>query len=161
MRGWKNRGKLALAVLACLLFSGCAGTVEKIGAPDPGAREGSRTDGVAVLAAFQAQGGQAVAEGSARLRAGDREEDYPLDWGGQACFPNLPREGAVGVSLLDGEERVLGSTTLTFSVGAVIDASTDGDGAGYVTLREDTAQVELVFVLWGDGQLRCALRLEP
>lgn len=45
------------------------------------------------------------------------------------------------------------------SSGAVIDASTDAAGTSFVTLKPDTASVDLLFALRGDGALACALRL--
>ena len=51
-----------------------------------------------------------------------------------------------------------GTQTLHFSTGAVIDASTDETGDGYVTTRADTQAVALQFTVGAAG-MQCALRL--
>ena len=66
----------------------------------------------------------------------------------------------LGVCLLDENQEELGCAGVTFTTGEVIDASADQEGAGYVTLREDTQALSLVFVADGQGHLWCALLLE-
>jgi len=95
---------------------------------------------------------------SVRLSGGETAREYPLDEEGQLQITNLPKTGSYTVSVVeDGQEA--GAMTLNLSVGAVIDAATDADGAGHVTLREDTDTVSLDLVLDEDGTLSCSLRL--
>ncbi len=84
--------------------------------------------------------------------------DYPLDEEGQLQIAGLPKVGAYTVSVLeDGKEA--GAMALDLSVGSVIDAATDADGVGHVTLKEDTETVSLDFILDENGTLTCSLRL--
>ena len=45
--------------------------------------------------------------------------------------------------------------TLFFDQGAVIDATTGQDGVGHITVRNDTSEVALIFILTEDGTLQC------
>lgn len=63
------------------------------------------------------------------------------------------------VTVLDKESGPLGTITISFSEGTVIDASTDQEGAGYVVVKEDTEAVDLLFVLCDDGSIQCDLDL--
>lgn len=53
----------------------------------------------------------------------------------------------------------MGRTEVHVSTGAVIDASTDQEGVGYVILRSDTKEVNLIFTLREGGFLQCSLLL--
>lgn len=123
------RCALVLLAAACLPFFGCAAPA----APEP---EGE----ISLTARFQDGGGDALEGGELRLAQLSRGEELTL-------------------ILLDAQGAELGRTTVRFSTGAVIDASTDAAGTSFVTLKPDTASVDLVFSLRGDGALACALRL--
>ena len=162
-RKGKKRALLGTAAGLCLLFCGCAGTVEEIQVPNHAPSASSRPaarDDLALSAGFQGTDGQALSLGSALLQVGETDVQYPLDQWGRADFSGLPREGELWLSLLDREDREVGRAPLLISTGEVIDASSDREGVGYVTVREDTPRVELVFILTGEGHLICALQLE-
>ena len=162
-RKGKKRALLGIMAGLCLLFCGCAGTVEEIQVPNHAPSASSRPaarDDLALSAGFQGTDGQILSLGSALLQVGETDTQYPLDQWGRADFSGLPREGELWLSLLDREDREVGRAPLLISTGEVIDASSDGEGVGYVTVREDTPRVELVFILTGEGRLICALQLE-
>lgn len=75
------------------------------------------------------------------------------------AFPDLPRNGSFMLALLDRQEQTQGTMRLSFSEGAVIDATTGKDGIGYVMVSRDTDEVALYFVLTDDGELQCTLWL--
>jgi len=107
---------------------------------------------------FRREDGTALSGQSIRLSDGENSIDYPLSEEGQLQITGLPKTGAYTVSVVeDGQET--GTMTLDLSVGSVIDAVTDADGVGHVTLREDTDTVSLDLVLDEDGTLSCSLRL--
>ncbi len=158
-----------LSLLCILLFAGCAGTVgesptpsgnlspsaQTTPSPSPEETEG-RT--VTLSTQFRREDGTALSGQSVRLSDGENSMDYPLDEEGQLRIAGLPKTGAYTVSVLE-DDREAGAMTLNLSVGAVIDAATDADGIGHVTLKEDTETVSLDFVLDESGTLTCSLRL--
>ena len=89
---------------------------------------------------------------------GGQSADHALE-GGELRLAQLSRGEELTLILLDAQGAELGRTTVRFSTGAVIDASTDAAGTSFVTLKPDTASVDLLFALRGDGALACALRL--
>lgn len=117
-------------------------------------------DGVSVEASFRREDGEALRESTVRVSTEEDSADYPLDGSGALAVSGLPRSGTLTLTVLDGQERVRGATNLTFSEGAVIDASTDSGGDGHITLKHDTREIALVFLLQEDGTILCALRLE-
>ena len=78
---------------------------------------------------------------------------------GELRVSGLPRKMTLEVTVLDKESGPLGTITISFSEGTVIDASTDQEGAGYVVVKEDTEAVDLLFVLCDDGSIQCDLDL--
>ena len=159
---------LAAVLAACLLAAACADTqagpeeeasaaVAVLGyAQFPGA---DLTEGaISISALFLEEDGAAVSGGSVLLSAGQVSADFPLGDGGELRVSGLPRTGDVRLTLTSGDARELGSMTISFAQGAVIDASTSEDGVGYVTTRADTSVVSLEFTVSGEGLL-CALRL--
>ena len=124
-----------LLAAVCLPFFGCAAPA----APEP---EGE----ISLTARFQDGGGDALSSGAVRVLRGGQSADHALE-DGELRRAQLSRRAE------------LGRTTVRFSTGAVIDASTDAAGTSFVTLKPDTASVDLVFSLRGDGALACALRL--
>lgn len=132
---------------ARLPFFGCAAPA----APEP---EGE----ISLTARFQDGGGDALSSGAVRVLRGGQSADHALK-GGELRLAQLSRSEELTLILLDAQGAELGRTTVRFSTGAVIDASTDAAGTSFVTLKPDTASVDLVFSLRGDGALACALRL--
>ena len=131
-----------LLAAVCLPIFGCAAPA----APEP---EGE---------IFQDGGGDALSSGAVRVLRGGESADHALE-GGELRLAQLSRGEELTLILLDAQGAELGRTTVRFSTGAVIDASTDAAGTSFVTLKPDTASVDLVFSLRGDGALACALRL--
>ncbi|MGI5883436.1 MAG: hypothetical protein ACOX83_00555 [Candidatus Spyradocola sp.] len=134
-------------LVACLLFFGCAAPAE----PEALGK-------ISLTARFQDQDGAALSEGKVRVLCRGRSEDHPLE-GGMLSLSSLSREEELTLILLDTEGTELGRTTICFATGAVIDASTDAEGASFVTLKPETESVDLLFSLREDGALTCALRL--
>lgn len=163
-----GKGLCLAAVLAlCLLAAGCGTARADAGDPEDAVPvtvldyaafpDLGGVETVSVSAGFLTEDGESLSEGTVRLRVGETGADFPLDSAGELRVSGLPRQGTVELTLLDGGAE-LGSMTIYFSEGAVIDASMDEAGAGYVTTRADTEAVTLTFTLEGGG-LRCALRL--
>ena len=127
--------------------------------PESGLSSGDPEAEVAVEALFQDPDGLAIVSGAACLAAEEARAFFPLDARGEIQVPGLPREGAVDLTLYDGDRREVARTTLHFSTGAVTDASSGEDGNSYVTTQAETQVVLLLFQVSGT-ELRCALRLE-
>lgn len=138
-------------LLLLLLLSGCAdaGTLP----PEPAA-----ADALSVSALFQAENGEAL-QGAAQFSAGESGGAHPLDSSGTVSISGLPRSGELLLTLFDRCQEVRGTMTLSFTQGAVIDAMTGADGVGHVTVRDDTREVGLLFLLTEDGALQCTLWL--
>ena len=127
--------------------------------PESGLSSGDPEAEVAVEALFQDPDGLAIVSGAACLAAEEARAFFPLDARGEIQVPGLPREGAVDLTLYDGDRREVARTTLHFSTGAVTDAFSGEDGNSYVTTQAETQVVLLLFQVSGT-ELRCALRLE-
>lgn len=116
---------------------------------------------ISILALFRTEDGSAL-QGSTSISSGELGGDYPLDGSGGITVSGLPRDRELLLTLFDRQQRARGAMTLSFSEGAVIDATTGEDGVGHITLRSDTDEVALLFVLAEDCSLRCSLWLaEP
>lgn len=126
--------------------------------PFPSPADGQ--EGIAIAARFCREDGMPLTQGSARISAGEISVTYPQDEDSGVRVWGLPREGTVSLVLLDAGAKEVGHTTLCFTTGTLIDASTDQEGIGYVTVKEDTAAIALAFTLNGDV-LECTLRLRP
>ena len=169
-----RRGCPLLLAGICLFLAGCALFRAQPVSPPEGAGTAAVTfpqeykrfpvssgkRQLAVAARFCGEDGMPLTQGSARISAGDVSVTYPQDKDSGVRVWGLPREGEVSLVLLDDEAREVGHTTLCFSTGTLIDASTDQEGVGYVTVTEDTAAIALGFTLNGDV-LECSLRLRP
>lgn len=129
---------------------------------DGGEAAGTETQetGVSMEASFRGEDGEALGESTVRVSAGEQNADYPLSGSGELVVAGLSRNGKLTLTVLDRREQVRGSMDLIFSEGAVIDAVTDGSGAGHITLKRDTEEIALAFLLQEDGTILCALRLE-
>lgn len=117
-------------------------------------------DGVSIEASFRQEDGEALRESTVRVSTEEDSADYSLDSSGALAVSGLPRNGTLALTVLDHQNQIQGATNLTFSEGAVIDASTDSGGDGHITLKRDTKEIALVFLLQEDGTILCALRLE-
>ena len=115
-------------------------------------------DDLSVTAGFAHEDGTMLSDGIIQLSNGGHILEYPLSDTALA-FPNLPRNGSFMLALLDRQEQTQGTMRLSFSEGAVIDATTGKDGVGYVMVSGDTDELALYFILTDDGELQCALWL--
>ena len=141
-----------LFITSMLFFGGCSRTVEQAaGSGSPG--------GLTMKAAFEEEDGTPLSNCTVRLSDGKNSADYQADQDGALTISGLPAGGDLTASVLDGREEPRGTVTLSFSRGAVIDAVTDEDGVGHITIRSDTDEVALLFVLQEDGALICTLWL--
>lgn len=144
--------KIGAALLLLLLLSGCAG----IGAAPP---EKDDEDKISIAALFQTESGDAL-HGSAACFSTEANSDYcQVDCDGTTSVTGLPRNGELVLTLFDQRQELQGTMTLFFDQGAVIDAMTGEDGVGHITVRNDTSEVALIFILTEDGTLQCALWL--
>ena len=144
---------VSFSFIAFILFLGsCSRTVEQTeNRGDPG--------GLTLKAAFEKENGTALSNCTVRFSDGENSADYQADQDGALTISGLPTGGELTASVLDGREEPQGTVTLSFSRGAVIDAVTGEDGVGHITIRSDTDEVALLFVLQEDGVLTCALWL--
>lgn len=141
--------KMGAVLPLLLLLSGCAG----IGAAPPAEAE------LSVAALFQTENGDAL-RGSAVCFSTETSRDCrQVGNDGIASISGLPRSGELLLTISDPQQEVQGAMTLFFDQGAVIDAATSEDGVGYITVREDTGEVALLFVLKENGTLQCTLWL--
>lgn len=144
--------KMGLVLLLSLLLSGCAG----IGAAPPAEADEKE---LSVAALFQTESGDTL-RGSAVCFSTETSSDYcQVGDDGTASISGLPRDGELLLTLFDSQQEVQGAMTLFLDQGAVIDATTSEDGVGYITVREDTGEVALLFVLTENGALQCTLWL--
>lgn len=150
-----QEGLLTLLAAGLLLtMCGCAGTVE-----EKPASINTGKNGVAITALFQQEDGTALCGSTIRLSMGENSIDHALDYSGELKVSGLPRDSIFTLSVLDRQEQAQGIMPLVFSQGAVIDAATDENGTGRITLKEDTEEIALTFILKSDGSLQCTLRL--
>lgn len=112
-----------------------------------------------VIAEFSREDGRSLTENTVRFSSGEEGTDHPLNENGELRISGLPRQGNLLLSVFDDQGQTLGAMTLSFSEGAVIDATTGEDGVGYITLRDDTDVVALFFLMAEDGSLQCQLWL--
>jgi len=144
--------KIGALLLLLLLLSGCSG----IGTAPPAEAD---EEELSVAALFQMENGDTL-HGSAVCFSTETDSDYcQVDNDGTASISGLPRSGELLLTLFGPQQEVQGAMTLFFDQGAVIDATTSEDGVGYITVREDTGEVALLFVLTENGTLQCSLWL--
>ena len=167
----KKMLEYALLTLACvLLLSGCAGTVKgstptgqtaaPLDEPSSQPSESAAPVGtVTIEAKFQREDGTPLSGVTIRISDGNDSTDYSLDDGGALLLSGLPKSGERNLSILDQREQEAASMALRFTTGAVIDATTDADGVGHISLKEETDEMALDFTWNDDGSLNCTLRL--
>ena len=156
-----------LLLAGCLLLGRCEERKTKQGLSAPSLSQETQNepscnqaeDSVVLCAAFQRKDGTALSRGSASISDGQKSQSYLLDDRGELRAAGLPREGELLFCLYNEEGAELGKTTVNFSTGILVDASTDERGVGYVTLKQAQEEISLVFTLGADGMLTCALRL--
>lgn len=141
-----------LFITSILFFGGCSCTVEQ---PDGSGSPGRLT----MRAAFEEENGTPLSGCTVRFSGRENSADYQADQDGVLTIAGLPSDGELTVTVLDSREETQGSMTLTFSLGSVIDATTSTDGMGHITVRNDTDEVSLLFILEEDDALTCALWL--
>lgn len=141
-----------LFITSMLFFGGCSRTVEQTA----GSTDAS---GLTMKAAFEEEDGTPLSNCTVRFSDGENSADYQADQDGALTISDLPTGGELTAAVLDGQEEPRGTVTLSFSRGAVIDAATDEDGVGHITVREDTDKISLIFVLTENGALQCTLWL--
>lgn len=139
-----------LLTIFALFAAGCADKVEETPQEEAGS--------VALTALIRRADGKATAGAKILVETADQSDTQVLSEDGKLFLAELSRSGTLRLSLLE-EERALASITLEFSVGAVTDASTDSGGTGHITLRENTEEICLLFLLLDDGTLDCSLYL--
>lgn len=147
--------KIIFAILIAgglLLLSGCVGAAQVETAD-------VSEDELVITASFTQEDGIALRDSTIRFSFGDSTLERSLDDQGDLNISGLPRVGDLMLTILDPQEQVQGSMTIFLSEGTVIDATTSESGIGYITLRRDTDEVALLFVLRNDGSLLCSLQL--
>ncbi len=148
---------LCFLFFACLLSILCSCSDAPAESSPPA---GTGENSVTVTASFRQEDGKALCDSTIRISSGGQNVDRTLDRNGEAKVSGLPRNGSVALTVLDQREQTQGAMSLSFTEGAVIDAVTDDSGNGYVTLKKDTEEIAVAFLLKSDGTLQCALRLE-
>lgn len=144
--------KIGALLLLLLLLSGCSG----IGAAPPAEAD---EEELSVAALFKMENGDTL-HGSAVCFSTETGSDYcQVDNDGTASISGLPRSGELMLTLFDPQQETQGTMMLFLGQGAVIDAATDEDGVGHITIREDTDKISLMFVLMENGSLQCTLWL--
>lgn len=143
----------ALLVMLLLLWGG---DIYKSEIREP---PGGKGHDITVIAGFSREDGRSLTENTVRFSSGEEGTDHPLNENGELRISGLPRQGDLLLSVFDDQGQTLGAMTLSFSEGAVIDATTGEDGVGYITLRDDTDVVALFFLMAEDGSLQCRLWL--
>lgn len=151
MRFHKKAVLISMFTVLLLFLFCCIRTVEQ----DESAQE---EDDLSVTAGFAHEDGTAFSDGIIRLSGDGHFLEYPLSDTALA-FSNLPRNGDFLLVLLDRQKQTQGTMRLSFSEGAIIDATTGKDGVGYVMVRGDTDEVALYFVLTDEGVFQCTLWL--
>ena len=149
----KNLMFVLFSFIFLLLFlEGCSRTVKQAaGSGDAG--------GLTMKAAFEREDGTPLSRCTVRFSDGENSADYQSDENGTLTVSSLPAAGELIITVLDGQEEPQGAITLSFSRGAVIDAVTDENSVGHITVKGDTREIALCFTLRDDGTLECALRL--
>lgn len=138
-----------LFVLSCTLFAGCSHT----------AGQPAERGGLTITAAFERENGAALSNRTIRFSDGNNSAEYRSDQEGTLNVSGLPTQGDLAVTILDGQQEPQGTITLAFSQGSVIDAVTDENSVGHITLKQDTREIALKFTLQDGGALQCMLQL--
>lgn len=137
-----------LLILCCISLTGGASRREEV-----------TTDVFSIISSFGRENGQVLEDRTVRFVMEGRSMEYRLDGGNMVHVSGLPRVGDFTLTILDEREQVQGSMSVSVSEGAVIDANTDENGVGHITLKQDTNELALHFLLKEDGTVSCALQL--
>lgn len=121
--------------------------------------EQTDTDGLCLAALFQTESGDVLHDSAVCFATQAASDCYQVNREGKVTISGLPRNGELLLTLFDRQEEIQGTMTLFFDQGAVIDAMTDEDGVGHITVRDDTSEMALIFILTEDNTLRCKLWL--
>lgn len=141
-----------LFITFMLFLGSCSRTVEQTA-------DSADASGLTMRAAFEEENGTPLSNCTVRFSDGENSADCQADQDGALTVSGLPEEGELTVTVLGSQEESRGTVTLSFSRGAVIDAVTDENAVGHVTLKEDTREIALRFTLCDDSTLGCALQL--
>lgn len=141
-----------LFITFMLFWGGCSRTVEQTA-------DSADASGLTIKAAFEEEDGTPLSNCTVRFSDVENSADYQADQDGALTVSGLPGEGGLTVTVLGSQEESQGTVTLSFSRGAVIDAVTDENAVGHVTLKEDTREIALRFTLCDDSTLGCKLQL--
>ena len=114
---------------------------------------------ITITAAFKQEDGIALANDTIRFSDNENSMDYQLDEKGKLNISGLPREGELSVTVLDKQTQPQGTITLSFTQGSVVDVATSENSIGHITLKEDTEELALDFVLCDDNSIQCSLQL--
>jgi len=153
MRTTREKISVLFTVALLLVLYGCSNAIEETPSESAGTE-------LTITASFQREDGSTLCDSKARFSFEETSVERLLDGGEESKISGLPRSGDMTLIILDRQEYEQGSMVLSVSEGAVIDAATDEDGVGHITLRRDTKEVALLFTLRDDGSLLCALQLE-
>ncbi len=149
----------ALFTACFLILCACADIVKEDSASAGETSAAPEAAEVVVNAQFQREDGGELSQTYIQILTGEYDRICALDENEQARLSGLPREGEATLTLLDAGQQPLGSMTLYFTTGAVVDASTDADGDGHIVLKEETRELALTFILYEDRSMVCVLRL--
>lgn len=146
-------GVLFVAALLLILHGCSGGNAEDVPSVE------SPVDEITMSASFQQEDGGALCDSLIRLSFGESTLERSLNDRGELKLSGLPRMGDWILTVLDPQEQIQGGMTIFLSEGTIIDATTSESGIGYITLRGDTDEVALLFLLKNDGSLFCSLQL--
>lgn len=155
---YRKKSVFTILLIVLLLFWGGCIRTAKYGI-SPSADNGDENGSLTLMAGFSEEDGTALGYNTVRFSSAEGRTDYFLDRNGELQIADLPRRSDLLLTVFDRQGQGIGAMTLSFSEGAVIDATTDENGAGHITLREDTDVIALSFSLLRDGSLQCSLCL--
>ena len=143
----------AVFTFLLLFLCACSITLKK-----ESASSASEND-LTLTASFQRQDGSALKEMYADFCSEQRQDSASLDEQGSASFSHVPRDGEASLTLRDNSGSEVSRISLHFAAASVTDASTDADGIGHISVKEDAVQLHLLLTLGEDEHLQCSLYL--
>ncbi len=145
-----------LIPLILLILMGISACSAEINSADD-AQSVSET--LTIVSTFFQENGRPLGENTVQISNKNNQNTYLLSEDGALRVANVPRESDLTFTLLDENERRLGSLSLQFVTGAITDASTGSENRGRVTVKNDVEEVNLIFTLMENGGMQCALDL--